>query len=92
MLNVLETEASNVMQMALDFNIRQGSARVVDEEKPEKSRATFADLQVGVRAYRKTLVCEGRLQFDGLCAPEGMVTEVMMLSTSVYWDMLAAPL
>lgn len=83
-LNVSKTEASNMMQMALDVNIRQGSARVLDSGKLEILCATFENLQVGIRVYPKTLACEGRLQFYGLSAPEGMLIEVMVLSTSVY--------
>lgn len=72
MLNVSETEVSNVMQLTLDFNIRQGSARGVDDEKTEVLCATFEDLQVRIRAYPKklALACEGRVEFYGLAAPE----------------------
>ena len=82
-LNVSKTEASNMMQMALDVNIRQGSARVLDGENMEILCATFENLQVGIRVYPKTLACEGRLQFYGLSAPEGMLIEVIVLKVLV---------
>lgn len=91
-LNVSKTEASNMMQMALDVNIQQGSARVLDGTKMEILCATFENLQVGIRVYPKTLACEGRLHFYGLSAPEGMLIEVMVLSTSVYRYMKVAVL
>ena len=76
MFNVSKTEASNMMQMALDVSIQQGSARVLDGERTEILCATFENLQVGIRVFPKTLACEGRLRFYGLSAPEGMLIEV----------------
>ncbi|KAG0568137.1 hypothetical protein KC19_7G189300 [Ceratodon purpureus] len=73
--NVSKTEASNMMQMALDVSIQQGSARVLDGERTEILCATFENLQVGIRVFPKTLACEGRLRFYGLSAPEGMLIE-----------------
>lgn len=78
-LNASRTEELNMMQMALDVNIRQGSARVLDSENKEILCGTFESLQVGTRVYPKTLACEGKLQFYGLTAPEGMLIEVKIL-------------
>ncbi|XP_024384462.1 uncharacterized protein [Physcomitrium patens] len=74
-LNVSKTEGPNMMQMALDVNIRQGSARILDNNNMEILCGTFENLQVGIQVYPKTLACEGQLQFYGLSAPEGMLIE-----------------
>lgn len=79
-LNVSKHDELNMMQMALDVNIRQGSARLLDSENKEILCGTFENLQVGTRVYPKTLACEGRLQFYGLTAPEGMLIEVNILN------------
>ncbi|KAG0559465.1 hypothetical protein KC19_10G107200 [Ceratodon purpureus] len=74
-LNVSKSDGPNMMQISLDVNIRQGSARILDCENKEILCGTFENLQVGIRVYPKTLACEGKLQFYGLSAPEGMLIE-----------------
>lgn len=76
-LNASKHEAPDMMQMALDVNIRQGSARVLDSNNMEILCGTFENLQVGIRVFPKTLACDGKLQFYGLSAPEGMLIEVL---------------
>lgn len=83
-LNVSKTEGPNMMQMALDVNIRQGSARILDNNNMEILCGTFENLQVGIQVYPKTLACEGQLQFYGLSAPEGMLIEVKIPNSLVY--------
>lgn len=77
-LNASKHDAPNMMQMSLDVNIRQGSARVLDSNNMEILCGTFENLQVGIQVYPKTLACDGKLQFYGLSAPEGMLIEVLL--------------
>lgn len=76
-LNVSKHEAPNMMQIGLDVNIQQGSARVLDSKNMEILCGTFENLQVGIKVYPKTLACDGKLQFYGLSAPEGVLIEVL---------------
>lgn len=72
-------EAPDMMQFALDVRVQQCTARVLDRKKMEILCGTFEDLQVGLKVYPKTLACEGKLQFYGLSAPEGVLIEVLLI-------------
>ena len=62
-LNASKHEAPNMMQMSLDVNIRQGSARVLDSDNMEILCGTSENLQVGIQVYPKTLACDGNSSF-----------------------------
>jgi hypothetical protein len=87
-LNASNREAPDMVQMSLDVNIRQGSARVLDSNNMEISCGTFENLQVGIQVYPKILACDGRLQFYGLSAPEGMLIEVFFSLIEVFLSLI----
>ncbi|KAJ7520814.1 hypothetical protein O6H91_19G024000 [Diphasiastrum complanatum] len=68
-------EAPNMLQTALDVTIQHSAASIINSKGLEVLCGSFENLQIALDVYPKSLICNVKLQFYGLSAPEGSLIE-----------------